>query len=366
MGYEIDYLAVGEGEKSSDAICLRYGNLFGTRAEQTVITIDGGTLESGDTLVELLKTHYGTDVVDIAILSHPDTDHASGMRQIVENLTVKQVVMHLPWNHSADVKELLDDARVTTNSIREKAKRNLSAAREIEQLAKEKNIPIIEPFAGVGNNSGVKVLGPTEEFYQEMLAGFKFMPGVEEKAAVQSLAEMLKAIGKEVVKWISENWFTETLQEPDPDATSSENNSSVILLIEVDSKKLLFTGDAGVPALEAAANYADANGISLAGIKFFDVPHHGSRRNLGPRILNRLFGGIRTQDAKDWTAFVSAAKDGAPKHPHKKVTNALRRRGAFVSVTAGRNIRYPYQAPERSGYSPLEPLPFYGQVEDDD
>lgn len=367
MGYEIDYLAVGEGEKSADAICLRYGNLTGTRSEQTVITIDGGTLESGALLVEHIKKYYGTEIVDIAILTHPDTDHASGMREVLEKLIVKQVLMHLPWNHSSDVKELLDDTRVSTNSIREKAKRNLAAAREIEQMAKKKNIPIIEPFAGAGNKSGFKVIGPTEDFYQEMLAGFKFMPGVADaKAADLSFMDFIRAAGKEILKWLEENWFTETLQEPDTDATSPENNSSAIILIEADSRKLLFTGDAGVPALTAAADYADANTISLNGIKFFDVPHHGSRRNLGPSILNRLFGNIRPQDSKDWTAYISAAKDGAPKHPHKKVTNALLRRGAAVHVTAGNNIRHHHQAPDRPGWTTVQPLPLYTQVEDDD
>jgi hypothetical protein len=60
MGYEVDFQAVGEGERSGDAIALRYGNLNGSRAEQTVITIDGGTLESGDELVKHIRNFYGT------------------------------------------------------------------------------------------------------------------------------------------------------------------------------------------------------------------------------------------------------------------------------------------------------------------
>lgn len=46
MGYEIDFLAVGEGERSGDAIALRVwrpGNLD----RQAVIVIDGGTKETG-------------------------------------------------------------------------------------------------------------------------------------------------------------------------------------------------------------------------------------------------------------------------------------------------------------------------------
>lgn len=365
MGYEIDFLAVGDGERSGDAIALRYGNLHGSRAEQTVITIDGGTLESGDALVEHIKTHYGTKEVDIAFLSHPDNDHASGMRRVLEEMNVGVVAMHLPWNHSADVKALLDDSRVTTNSLRERAKKNLSAAKEIHDLAQQKKIRVVEPFAGVGDGKGVTVLGPTKDYYQQLLANFKFMPGTEDAAPRSRFAELMKQLGEKVVSWLPESWWSESLKEPADDATSAENNSSVVFLLQTDERKLLFTGDVGVPALTAAANYADSANIGLDGINLLQVPHHGSRRNLGPGILNRIFGPVRHVDAKDWVACISAGKDAAPKHPHKKVTNALRRRGAVVQVTAGKSVLYSFNAPDR-GWTALEPLPFYDQVEDDD
>ena len=34
MGYEIDILAVGEGERSGDAMAVRFGNLHGRPDEQ--------------------------------------------------------------------------------------------------------------------------------------------------------------------------------------------------------------------------------------------------------------------------------------------------------------------------------------------
>lgn len=363
MGYEVDFLPVGEGEKSGDAIALRFGNLHGNRSEQTVITIDGGTLESGDALVDHILTHYRTDTVDMALLSHPDTDHASGMRRVLERMKVNQVLMHLPWEHSSHVKALLDDGRVTVSSLEQKAKKTLTAAKEVYDLAVRKKIPVIEPFAGGGTENGLTVLGPTQDYYRETLANFEFMPG--QKSAAATLAEMLKFAAKEAVRWLRETWTNETLQDPDEDATSARNNSSVIFLLDVGGRKLLFTGDAGVPALTNAADYAEAAGISLVGVKFFQVPHHGSRRNLGKTILNRLFGPIRVDQAQDWSAFISAAKDGGPKHPHKKVTNALRRRGAFVHVTAGIAKLHHHEAPER-GWESAVPVPFYESVEDDD
>lgn len=364
MGYEVDFLAVGEGERSGDAIALRYGNLHGPRSEQTVITIDGGTLESGDALVDHVLKHYGTNTVDVAFLTHCDNDHASGMRQVLERLKVGVVAMHLPWTHSSDVRALIDDDRVTTDSLRERTKRNLRAAKEIFDLAQAKGIKVVEPFAGTTKGNELVVLGPTEEFYQEMLANFRFMPGSESVTA--SASGMWTRVVEGVRKFLEEHWLNETLQEPDADATSAENNSSAIITLQVEGRKILFTGDAGVPALTAAADFAAANNVSLAGINLFHVPHHGSRRNIGPAFLNRIFGTIRPTDQPTWEAIISAGKEAAPKHPHKKVTNALRRRGAKVHVTAGKGICCPHNAPQRAGWTPVEPLPFFHQVEDDD
>jgi hypothetical protein len=73
MGYEIDFLPVGDGSKSGDAIALRYGNLAsGDPNQQMVIVIDGGYTDDGEALVELIKTHYNTDYVDVVVSTHPD------------------------------------------------------------------------------------------------------------------------------------------------------------------------------------------------------------------------------------------------------------------------------------------------------
>ncbi len=64
MAYEIDFLPVGEGERSGDAIALRIGDLS-ARDKQLVLVIDGGTKESGEELVKHIKQYYQTDHVDL-------------------------------------------------------------------------------------------------------------------------------------------------------------------------------------------------------------------------------------------------------------------------------------------------------------
>ena len=52
-----------------------------------------------------------------------------------------------------------------------------------------------------------------------------------------------------------------------------------------------------------------------------------------------------------------------PKHPAKKVTNALKRRDAKVFTTEGVSLGYFFNAP-RDGWSAAAEIPFYSQVED--
>ena len=366
MGIEIDFLAVGEAKKSGDAIAVRFGNLHGKREEQTVITIDGGTIDSGERLVEHIKKHYGTSNVDYAFLTHPDGDHASGMREVLEKLTVETVVMHRPWEHSHAIHDLFDDARTSPNSISERSRENLAAAHEVEKLALAKGIKIVEPFAGLAtSDQTIRVLGPTKAFYQTQLTRFDFMPEVKESTTDSEIIKTFLAEASRAVNWLADRWDTELLfLEPAEDATSAENNSSLVLLLTVDNKQYLFTGDAGVPALTAALDYATTASIDLTRLCFLQIPHHGSKRNVGPNVLNRLLGSPRTFDKPDRTAFVSAAKEGEPKHPSKQVTNAFRRRGVEVHVTAGLAKCHPM--PVREGWGSSTPLPFYSQIEDEE
>lgn len=369
MAYEVDFLAVGEGERCGDAIALRFGNLAGRRDEQQVWVIDGGTKESGESLVAHIAKYYGTDRVDVVVSTHPDSDHASGLSVVLEQIKVGVLLMHQPWNHAENIRHLFDDERVTPSGIEDRVWRALQDARELEKIATRKRIKIIEPFADNGYcelspNAKLYVLSPSKAFYEQQLANFRCMPEAAQKAAMARPVEAVLGMAKEAARAL-ETWFTETLADPGPDATSAENNSSTILLFELDGKRLLFTADAGVPALTEAANRAAALGIDLKTVNFIQVPHHGSKRNVGPTILNRIVGTIKATESYDKTAFVSASKDGQPKHPAKKVVNAFKRRGANVFATQGKGLwHHSNDAPQRPGWSAATPLPFYDEVDE--
>lgn len=369
MGYEIDFLPVGEGEKSGDAIAMRLGNLTGQRSDQYVVVVDGGFSETGEKLVAHIRQYYRTDLVDLVVSTHPDDDHSCGLRVVIEKLRVRKLWLHRPWRHSTYIRGLFTDGRVTASGISDRLKRSLETASELDRIAEARGIPIEEPFSDTHGTTGpIRVLGPSLAYYCELLPNFRGLtPGGKAIESFSRLQELLRAAG-EKIRSVLENWGVETLTDPPEDATTAENNSSVVLLLPTDDKFLLLTGDAGVPALTRATDFAEtALRVDLKCSRYCQVPHHGSRRNVGPTLLDRILGPRRSQEDYDKTAFVSAAKDGNHKHPAKKVVNAYKRRGAQVYATQGSTKwQHSSDAPARSDFTAATPLPFFTEVEEDD
>ncbi|MDR2463500.1 MAG: hypothetical protein LBD30_06945 [Verrucomicrobiales bacterium] len=366
IGYEIDFLPVGEGEKSGDAIALHWGNILSNDpTKQTVVVIDGGFADSGEALVEHIKKYYQTSTVNCVISTHPDNDHVSGLSVVLEKMTVNCLVMHRPWlkEHTNGISDLFVHGRVTDKSVRNRLKEGLDAAYQLEQLALNKRIQITEPFTDVGGYSGaLRILGPTQDYYESLLPDFRSTPQAKQESSISTLFGRASSAVANAVKKFAENWDIETLDNDGE--TSAENNSSAITLFHFNDEYILFTGDAGIPALTQAVNLLVGEGFNFAKLKFIQVPHHGSQRNIGPTILNTLIGN-RVNQTKIKTAFVSAAKDGEPKHPAKKVTNAFLRRGAPVYATQGKGLLHrSSNIPLRAGWSSASSIQLYTEVEE--
>jgi len=349
-GFEIDYLPVGNGEKSGDAVALRFGNLAGPRDQQTVMVIDGGTLDSGKQLVSTIKSHYGTDIVDSVIATHSDGDHVSGLKEVLDGLIVKELVMHQPWDH-------ISSRSLANSSTPGVVRASLDQAQTLEALAKIKGIPIVEPFAGMtGFNGRIVVLGPSREYYDELVPQFRPL-STDRNQASTALERLLHASShtlSSIRDSVYETLHIETLDD-DTKHFSAENSSSVILLLIVNNKKILFTGDADSEALTQAADYAEQQlGITLNDLHLLHVPHHGSKNNVGPTILNRI---------KASKAQISASSN-SPKHPSQRVINALIRRGASVYSTCGSGVMHHHNSSPRLNWGSASKLQFVENFDD--
>jgi glyoxylase-like metal-dependent hydrolase (beta-lactamase superfamily II) len=177
VAYEIDFLPVGDGEKSGDAIAMRFWGVNTRALDQTVVVIDGGTKESGAALVEHVRVHYNTKTINGVICTHSDADHASGLTEVLENCTVQRLLMHTPWTHFADIDKFLTDDAISTDELKRHFKKSLDSARGLEALAKRKGIPVYEPFSDtIASNENFTVLGPSKAVYEGLLQSFRCAP----------------------------------------------------------------------------------------------------------------------------------------------------------------------------------------------
>jgi beta-lactamase superfamily II metal-dependent hydrolase len=226
-------------------------------------------------------------------------------------------------------------------------------ADELVAIASARGVGVRQPFAGeVALGGSVTVVGPSEPYYIQMLQ--------EQTSKIAALSLALARAKARVIakaRQVLQEEPAETLVD-DEGGTTPRNNSSAILSLASDGERMLFTGDAGVPALTQALDFIDANGLATLPLRFLDVPHHGSRHNVSAGLLNRILSPA-ARGSGTTTAFISSS-DKDEHHPSPKVTNALGRRACAVFTTEDYAVinHHSPDAPPRPDYVPLTPTPW--------
>lgn len=369
MGMEIEFFPVGEGSTAGDAITLRYSDGYGG---YRIMVIDGGTDSSGEAIVNHIRTVYGTTTVHDVVSTHPDTDHSCGLRAVLRELTVERLWVHCLWSHAPEIVHLFSDPRWTVAGLQGAIRDRYPVISELVELAEAQGTTIREPFAGEYIGPFL-VLAPQRATYQHLIPQFRKTPDADveylkelniwlDRRKSGFLSGLLEKAEEFVENWVTESWYGERLK--DGGVTAAENESSTVLLGDLGSVRILLTADAGINALNWACDNADSLGVPLQPLDLVQIPHHGSRSNVSPQILDRLLGPIVTEGlSRGTTAIASVPKDDT-KHPRKMVTNAFLRRGAGVSVTQGRKLRLHDNMPARFNEGQLTVLPLFAQVED--
>jgi beta-lactamase superfamily II metal-dependent hydrolase len=360
MSYEIDFLPIGKST-CGDSFALRFGDLeSGDPSDQTVVLIDGGFTDDADLIKQHFDDWYGHNRIDLVISTHPDQDHINGLSGVVEKMDVGELWMHLPWEHSEVFLES-KQMNFTSARLNEKLTKALQGSANLAEAASGKVSITKEPFAGetsfVTAHGKVTVIGPSRDYYESLLPQFlDWQPKV--KTQLTAFEKLTKGFQK-----AAESFNIETLR--DKGETSPQNNSSAMILIEYGDKKMLFTGDAGREAIDLACEELEYLGHQPGTYTVVQIPHHGSRHNVGPAVLDRLLGTKLPNDSTQrGHAYASAAKD-CEDHPKKLVLNAFKRRGYPVISTEGFSRLIHSGGPDR-GWGPSTPHPLYAEVEEDD
>lgn len=353
---EIDFLDV-ESDKSGDAITIRYHD----GANTYIHVVDGGFQSTGESIAAHINKYYGQGVyIDAVIVTHNDADHAGGLRYILENCNVGTLWMLRPWLYANEIIHRFSRYS-SVESLSVKLREIYSNLAALEDIAIEKGIPIYTPLQGE-RIGAFHVLAPSKQRYLDLIVESEKTPEAK-TSENKSLYEMLSEAAKKAVAYIKSAWGVEVFSQEE---TSAENEMSVVQYAYLNGHRILLTGDVGRSGLLEAAIFAPAVGLTLPGIDKFQVPHHGSRRNVSTEILDfwvgkRLAG---KAEQKKFEAFISSAKKDKD-HPRKAVERAMIHRGGVVYKTEGANLRtHGGDAPAREGWISATPADYPEEQEE--
>ncbi|CAD2245818.1 ComEC/Rec2 family competence protein [Xanthomonas arboricola] len=352
---ELDFLAV-ETKKSGDAIGVRYSINQAT----SIHVVDGGYLETGDRLVEHLQAHYGTNVIDHVVLTHPDADHVNGLRRVLERCTVGTLWMNRPWIYAGELIHRFETYN-SVDALRRKLRDIYCASAALEELAIQKGILIKEAFQG-GSIGAFTILAPSRSRYLDLVVESERTPEAVERSVFDAAIDGITTVLAAAKRLLKGAWGQELFPAS---GTSSENEMSVVQTVVINGKRVLLTGDVGREGLAEAADYLESIGGVLPGVWAFQVPHHGGRHNVDTEILDRWVGSrlATAPDTHSWSAICSSAKADAD-HPRKVVVRAMIHRGAHFAATEGNNL-YLANGVSRAGWSAVPQAPYPDEFEED-
>ncbi|PNG45924.1 MULTISPECIES: hypothetical protein [unclassified Variovorax] len=244
----------------------------------------------------------------------------------MEHFRVDNLWMNRPWLYADQILHHFH-GNFTLQGLIDDIKERHPYLVELERLAIRKGTVIHEVFQGA-QIGAFSVLAPTRNRYITSLPDFEKTPDRHTEAAGLRNFPLFRAIAAGA-KRLLENWDIETLAENTE--TSASNESCVVQYAVLGSKPVLLTADVGPIGLTEAANYAAQLGLNRP--RLVQVPHHGSRHNVTPSVLNRWLGDKQPQGAAAvGTAFCSVGSN-AHDYPRAQVTNAFMRRGFKVYST---------------------------------
>ena len=313
----IDMLPAAQG----DALWIEYGDAHSPKR----ILIDGGT--KGSWNKGLRARIEGLPAADrhfeLLIVTHIDADHIDGSLKLLQDETLGASfgdVWFNGWRHLPETLEPLGPVageRLTDAIVTRELPWNDAFDGEAVVIPATGALPKVE----LADELTITVLAPGMEQLFDLRPVWK--KAVEEAGLdpgsppvpepVVPPADGLEHLGGPPnVDALAASVFEEDTAEP--------NGSSIVVLLEHDGKSVLLTGDAFPSVVLTGVNrlIAERNVPKLA-LDKFKVPHHGSRFNLSPALLQAI-------DCKD---HLFSSNGTQTEHPHpESVARVLAASGA--------------------------------------
>lgn len=353
MTFEVDFLPVGDSY--GDAIVIRYGE---ESHGYYLHIVDGGHSDTVDTIIRHIETFYPGYYINHMVVSHADNDHASGLVGVFERFEVQHLWMNRPWLYAEEILPHFH-GNFTLQGLIDDIKGRHPYLVELERLANAQGTQIHEVFQGA-QIGAFTVLAPSRERYIDLIPDFEKTPTSYREELTTQAAGVLKRIAEAAKKWLEETWDVETLSDNPQPPTSASNESCVVQYSQLEEgRTVLLTADVGPVGLDEAADYAAMLGLPRP--TFIQIPHHGSRHNVTPAVLDRWLGPRKALGTAGGTAFCSIGAN-KPEYPRGQVKNAFIRRGYGVFANRTATISH-FSGSGHPGFTPLTPESFDDKVE---
>lgn len=250
---------------------------------------------------DFLWNRWQTRTIDLAVCTHPDSDHKGGFFDLLrdQEMVFKEFWLNTPDNVIDETEFHLQYPKLDriTHCHSCYCHPNDESEKDLVQLAlqycKEGRVRCV--YNGTQHPEiPIRVVGPTKSFYRPL--AFEILKGNRQyKPADDSVYEDNGEFSYEQAK---------SLIDKEDDDISPTNAGCIVLLFEPNpGVKFLFLGDANRDAVEDIIK--NNNDVSGCRIK---VPHHGSKHNLTSTLIDKL---------QPVNAIISAK--GSRKHPSRGV-----------------------------------------------
>ena len=293
--YEVHYLNVSD----ADAIIIRYED----SQNKYVVLIDAGNVGDADKIKNYIWNHWKTYTIDLAICTHPDSDHKGGFFGLLND---KNVIINEFWLNTPDdvIKEdeynNLYPKRNWLSHCREcYAHPTDTQSKDLVSLAQNTCHKMQFTYKGKSHPQiPISVVGPTMEFYHPL--AIEILKNNKRQKVVDNLIY-------EDVSYFSSIQAKSSIDNETDDCSPTNAGSIILLFGPINGHKFLLLGDAN----RAAITDAISNNVNLSGCSI-KVPHHGSKHNLTSALIDKL---------APCCAIISAK--GSRKHPSRGIVYCL-------------------------------------------
>ncbi|MCH5242940.1 MAG: hypothetical protein J1F67_11095 [Muribaculaceae bacterium] len=322
--YEIEMLGVNDAE----ALIIHFHESEPNPGKEHIVLIDAGNKSDGKKIIDFINEHYHTNVIDLAICTHSDSDHFGGFitfleemkkaDQTKEKLKIKKFLLNAPYNWDSKIgKQLYSTEDGRTNLV------DLLMELKIEVqngFADDSNWE--NPFPGV-----LTIISPSEKYYRSLQDSICRQKGI-------------KPLVTERRKLFTQN----NIDDYSNDASAANKSSLAVLFTPIPHKNYVFAAEMEEDAFE---NMSYELKTKCKNVSFLKIPHHGSNHNINSKILNHY---------NPKTVFISATDKTLNKNNGLK--NYFKNKNSIeVYTTHGTNnvcLRQGYE--KKKNYSKASPI----------